>query len=189
MKSQKDVVVKGFVQRGAGRQRQRGYSVIEMGIVLALAAIAIGALAWVSVGLFTNTALNTESQKLQSMTNALYKYSQSSPDTSGFSTAMAIAIQAVSPDSVTGTVINSKVGGSITVAPATLVAANDAFSINYSAVKKAACVSFVKDNGQAFDTVVVNGTNVKTTTDTGVTDAVATACAAANAVVFTKSKA
>lgn len=171
-------------------RKQRGFSFVELGIVLLIIGVLVGVGVPVGLSLMKSAAVSTETSRITNLNAKLAGYAANSADTSQISSAMAIANEWVAPDSVSGTTITHKLGGVVTITPATLVSANDAYAINYSTLKALPqCSAFVKNNAGGFDQVVVNGTTVKATTSTTLNEAsLATACAASNTIVFTKAK-
>jgi len=175
------------------RRKNKGFNLIELGIVMVVIAVAVAAVGLGARALMRSTKVNGETDRISFMASKYRGYLSTSVDTSGVSNTQAVTIHAVRDDAVSGaSTILSRFGGQVTVAPATLMTANDAVSFQYAGVGQDECIAFVKQAAGQFNQISVNGTVVKSTTASVVTDATlegaSTNTAAGNTIVFTLSK-
>lgn len=125
------------------RRRQAGFSLIEIGIVLVIVAI-IAVLVYSKYSTINNRRIaQAEADRVsQLISNIRARYSQV-PDFNGITPAIVINNGAAPSEMVSGTTLKSGWATTVSVAPATLSTANDAFQITYT-VPKQYCSEFVQ---------------------------------------------
>lgn len=144
-------------------KRQAGFTLVELGIVVAIGAVIIGLGLVVVPSLLASTRANAEISEIPTIATKIQRAYANRPTFAGMNQATVIGLKAFPDSSVTGAVISNRWGGLVTVAPATLVVANDAFTITTTGVPSEECVQV----GQGLETVarsiaIPAGTPVKT---------------------------
>ena len=142
------------------RRNQGGYNLIELGLVLVLIALV----AILVYAKFTKTnnsriAQNEADRVAQLVSNTRARYAQAT-DFSGLNATVLINSGAAPSEMITGGSLQSGWNSNISVAPDTLSASNDAFTLTYS-VPKDYCAEFVQGAAGAVAKVTVSGTVVK----------------------------
>lgn len=166
------------------KRRQRGFTLTEMGLALAIVAILFAGVYLVmqrnqrKIDIKDNGTLVTETAaNLQANFGRLNQYGT-------ITTAIAVQSRTIPPelrDPGANTATNSY-GGSITVVPSTLTATNDSASLSWGNVPSDHCMELAKFVRNVGRRITVAGSIVKPT-DGSLNDAtLATACESANRV-------
>lgn len=149
----------------------QGMSLIELLLVVGLAAIILAGMFVAYNKVQSTNAANTESANISTLRAGIKNLYGTTSNYSGVTEVILLQARVV-PDSMrtaAGTTINNSFGGAVTVAPATFAGnANSAFAITYPNVPVDVCAKLVVAVSQSFNLVTVNGTTVKnTSTATG----------------------
>lgn len=173
---------------------QRGISLIEVMVYMVIAALVLSAVVGIIALVRGDNKIDTEGKRLQFGMEKVMSYLATSPDTSSVDNSLAIRLGAVPPDAVQGTTgITTKLGGTAVYAPTTISNPNDGVSVTMDKLDEKACLNFTKQQGAAFTRVSVNGSPVKTITDSSIQEnSLKNACtnaASGNTVVFERLKA
>lgn len=170
------------------KNNTKGMSLIELLLVVGLAAIILAGMFVAYNKVQSTNAANTESANISTLRAGIKNLYGTTSNYNGVTGTILLNARAV-PDSMrtaTGTTINNSFGGAVTVAAAAYSGGTDnAFSITYPNVPVDVCAKLVVAVSQSFNIVTVNGTSVKnTSTATGNEvniGTLATSCASNNA--------
>lgn len=124
------------------KKRQKGFTLVELGIVVAIAAVIIGIALAVVPALLASTRANAEISQLPTVTTKIQRAYANAANFAAVTTAAVVNLN-VFPDSQVDKVavtISNRWGGSVTVAPATLVNANDGVAITETLIPTAECL-------------------------------------------------
>lgn len=175
------------------KKRQSGFTLVELGIVVAIAAIIIGIGLVVVPSILASTRANAEISELPTIATKIQRAFANQPNYGALTQAGIVNLN-VFPDSVVdktaGTIVN-RWGGAVTVAPATLSQANDAVAITSNDIPTAECLQIGQGVEGSMRRIVVGTTEVKAPGTTAANPtALGTACNATATVtmVFTLGK-
>jgi prepilin-type N-terminal cleavage/methylation domain-containing protein len=124
------------------KKRQSGFTLVELGIVVAIAAIIIGIGLIVVPSILASTRANAEISELPTITTKIQRSFANQPNYAAVTQASIIGLN-VFPTSVvdkTAGTVSNRWGGVVTVAAATLVNANDGVSITSTQIPTAECL-------------------------------------------------
>ena len=153
------------------KKRQRGFSLIELIVVVAIVGLVAAAVISRSASTQQSTQIQTESQNLQSIVGKAKSVFAGRPNFNGATTAFMLANGAFPTSMVNNNVVTHSWNGAVTVAPG---ANPTTLDITYAAVPTAACIEFVSSQSRPYVEVTVAGTAVKNgaaVADTGATQA------------------
>ena len=175
------------------KKRQSGFTLVELGIVVAIAAIIIGIGLVVVPSILASTRANAEISELPTITTKIQRAYANQPNFAALTQAGIVNLN-VFPESVVnktaGTIAN-RWGGAVTIAPATLKQANDAVAITSADIPTAECLQIGQGVEGAMRKITV-GTTVVKADGVSAADpaALGTACNAAATVsmIFTFGK-
>lgn len=175
------------------RKKQKGFSLIEILVVLAVIAILVGGIVAAVQGLNSDAEVSNEARNINTMSDRVKKMYGSSAFT-GLTTAVAWD-GGIFPDALTEAAGASNAGGIhswkglVTIASATLNGiANGGYAITYATVPGESCLDLVTSVEGRFDEITVAGTPVKAFNGVLNRATAATNCAANTvALVFTGS--
>lgn len=178
-------------------KNQKGFTVVEIIVVLLVIAVLVGS-ALKGYAVYRDTQATTEVSDLQYVIAKLQSKYRNTPSTAAVTTANAITGN-VFPASmnVGATTVTNRVGGLVTVAPATVSTANDAFLITEAGWASEGCQRIAGDITPNVKKVVVTpaggaATTVYSTYGTvvtltpSVTDAACSGATNDVAITFTK---
>lgn len=150
----------------------KGFSLIELIIVLAVVGVAIAAVFRGIPAIQASRDANSESQNLSNIVASIDGFYASSNSYTGLTTAMAICAKAVPQAMVTaaatctanpptGGAASNTWGGTVAIVPVTYgvgAVANNAFTVTYNSVPSDACIKFAAQAAPNYPRVRINGT-------------------------------
>lgn len=145
------------------RQKQKGFSSVEMGLVLLVVALLVVAAVYMYRDNLRRTSVNNNMMHLTSISGALRSVYGQANQYANVTTAIAVS-GAVVPKSLrngTATTATNTFGGTIEIAPATLTSANDAIQITWPNVASDQCQDIVMGVVSEMRKVQVAGSDVK----------------------------
>lgn len=160
------------IKRRNVKHQQRGFGLVEvmvaMAVVLILAIIAVPRVNGMIISNKT-PALGTDLQKFVAVTSAAAQGAGATPYTGIGGAQLASSMRTHSSNvTVTGTgaeaVVTHAIGatdGTVTVAPATITTAGDAFAITVAQVNEAACPQLSAVMQRVSESMTINGITVK----------------------------
>jgi prepilin-type N-terminal cleavage/methylation domain-containing protein len=125
------------------KKRQSGFTLVELGIVVAIGAVIIGIGLIVVPSLLASTRANGEVAELPAIATKISRAYANQPNFSTLTHANVVGLQVFPDNQVSGTTVTNRWGGTVTVASigATgLVSAHDAFTITSTGVPSDECV-------------------------------------------------
>ena len=144
------------------KKSQAGFTLVELGIVVGIAAVIIGLSLTVVPGLLATTRANAE---ISEVTAIVAKIQRTYTNQSNYATATTPIIASVKafPDNeVAGSVITNRWGGLVTIAPTTLASIpNAGLNLTYASVPTAECLLIVQGVERTMRVITVNGVIVK----------------------------
>jgi type II secretory pathway pseudopilin PulG len=173
------------------KRRTSGMTLLEFGIVIGLFALVVGLALYVVPSILANIRSNAEATLLPTVESKIQRAYANQPNYGSVTTAQIAGLLIYPQSEVSGTTITNRWGGPVTLAPATLVTANDAVAITSANVPTSECIQLEQAVESSFRTITINGTAVKLDNPTAVVNesTVSTACASAtNSMVFTFGK-
>lgn len=176
------------------KTKQSGFTLVELGIVVAIAAVIIGIGLVVVPSVLAATRANGEISDLPAISTKIQRAFANQPNFSTPTTAsMAVLVNLrVFPENmVSGTTVTNRWGGSLTAAVSTLQTANDSVTLTDTNVPGPECNQVVQGIDRSYRQIKVNATTVKADGDAQVNLAtLGTACNAAgnNAIAVTFGK-
>lgn len=167
-------------------KKQKGYSLVELGIVIAVIAIFIGGVVTFGQGMFKDTEVKTEQQNIQAAADNIKKLYEGT-NYSGFDNTVAQNAKVFS-DRLVDNGYNNVWNGLVSATAADVNSvANSGYAITYTEVPQDVCPDFVAGVQGKFDVITIGSTEVKSFN--GKLDRAATAaqCASATTVdiIFT----
>lgn len=170
--------------------KQRGFTLIELGIVVVIGSILLAVALSIATTVLADNRANDELKEVPLIVTRIQKLYNNRANFTGLTTALAISQNSFPANRVTSTTtVTNRWGGTITVAPATMVTASDAVTATYTNVPKSECLAVLPQLDSSMRTMTVGGTSTKA--DGVPTDltALGTQCALApTTVVYTFSK-
>ena len=145
-----------------GRKRQQGFTMLELGLVLLIAAI----LGFIAVRQYNGSRSDSKSQdEVSEMTRTLSKIQaaySSLPDYAGVTTQVLINNNVFDDSWVNTarTAVLNNFNGAVTAAPFTLTNANDAVAVTSAGYDRAACGNLPMKVANAVRRLDINGTTV-----------------------------
>ena len=172
------------------KRRTSGMTLLEFGIVIGLFALVVGLALYVVPSILANIRANAEATLLPTVESKIQRAWANQPNFSQVTTAQVAGLHIFPDSEVSGTTIVNRWGGPVTIAPATLVTANDATAITSGNVPTAECMQVEQAVETSFRQITINGTVVKADGQTLVNEnTVETACASTtNTMVYTFGK-
>jgi prepilin-type N-terminal cleavage/methylation domain-containing protein len=122
------------------KKRQSGFTLVELGMVVAIGAIIIGIGLVVVPSILASTRANAEISELPTVVTKIQRSFQNQPNYSLVSQSTIAGLKAFPDAQVSGTTITNRWGGTVTVAPATLVTADDAVALTSTQIPTAECL-------------------------------------------------
>ena len=145
---------------------QKGFTIIELMIVLAIISILIGGVI-VGLQMMDDTKASSAARDSSVSITALKLKYRNIGTTAAVTTTNAIAGN-VFPSSMDwvagGTTVNNQAGGAVTVVPATIVSANDAFLLSEDGFKSSQCQKYIGSIFPNVKKIVVTPTGGAATT-------------------------
>lgn len=133
----------------------------EMLLVVAVIGVLLYIVAsniFLSKGKIAVAQASTALTEITSETQTLFKRQGTF---AGISPAVLINNKIIPQDMVSGTNILNQWNQTVAVAPATVITANDAFTLTYPGVDKEACSALIQSSEASFYQIAVNGVLVK----------------------------
>lgn len=143
------------------KKRQSGFTLVELGIVVAIVAIIIGIALVVVPSILASTRANAEISELPTVVTKIKRSYANQPDFSLVSQATIAGLKVFPDSQVSGTNITNRWGGPVTVAPATLVTDNDAVAITTTQVPTAECLQIGQGVEGSMRQITIAGVVVK----------------------------
>lgn len=173
------------------KRRTSGMTLLEFGIVIGLFALVVGLALYVVPSILSNIRSNAEATNLATVESKIQRAYANQPNYSQVTTAQVASLHIFPDSEVAGSTITNRWGGAVTLAPATLVSANDATAITSTNVPVAECIQLEQAVESSFRTININGTAVKLDNPSAVVSetTVSGACSTpTNSMVFTFGK-
>jgi len=181
-----------------GMKRQGGFTMVELGVVVAIAAAILVIALTVVPTILANNRANAEMQELPSVTSNIQKAYSNAPNYTGATLDSVIRLNAFPAERVTvpaagAATATNRWGGNVTMAVGTLTSANDIARVVYTGVPERECKTVIQGVTNLMRRVYVDsanggnaggGTLVKN--DGAALDlaALGTACAATNSITY-----
>lgn len=174
--------------RTIGRN-QYGYSIIEIGIVLAVIAIAATGIILFGIQKFAEIGAKNEADIVKELGLSVIAYKQNRPNFAGLTSDEVRTSGRVPPARINGTNIVNGSAGTITFAPTTVTTANDAFTVTSTNLKDNVCKLAPTGIESLATSMSINGTVVKAVGATLVDTTVNASCTGdTNTIVTTFTK-
>lgn len=158
------VVQRGRIPR-AWRAVQRGFTLIEVLIVIALVAVMLGAVFAVANRVNVQSTLSDFSSNMTLMASETRTAFRPQGTFLGVTPAVLIGMGIVPPSMVSGSaIVTPWAGSTVEVAPEMVSVAGDAVRFTVSGIPGAQCAAFVAAMEPAFARIRVGPTNVKNMT-------------------------
>lgn len=164
------------------RPNQKGFSLTEMLIVVAVLAVLVAGIVAATGDVFTGDKTQRFARDLSKLSMDIKTLYNKSPDYGTLTNQVAEDAGVVPKDMLTGAAgaHQGPWGGAITIQPATVTAANDHMEIIVAGIPQAACAKLVATTAEGFSWMDLNGTVEKATPNAVIDPAVVSAnCAAA----------
>lgn len=151
-----------FVQNG--RARQGGFTMVELGIVVAIAAAILVIALTVVPTVLSNNRSNAEMQELPSVVTNIQKAYSNAPNYNGATLDAVIRLNALPSERVTipaaglATAAN-RWGGTITMAVATITSTDDIVRLVYTGVTERECKTVIQGLGGLTRRIYVDSAN------------------------------
>lgn len=173
-------------------RNHRGFTLVELMMVIAvIGVIGLGAVIVFGKAM-KKQRVNSEVQTLAEITSGIQKHYFNKPNFTGLSNTIAVSYKLVPDDMIVAApaTIGNRWTGSVTIAPATVSAANDSYSYTTTLVPSAECLDVVLAMAPQYTATSVAGTVVKAAGGTLNETTLATQCNSADAVtiVYTVGK-
>ncbi len=173
---------------------QRGFGIIEIGIVLVIVSMLLAVTLGYVRGVLADNRANDEAKDLSQTILRIQRLYNNRSSFTGVTATGLVGNGVFPPErvpSITGSTVNNRWGGTVTPSLTTLVTTNDAITLTYSLVPQLECNSLVAQVERSTARIAVNSSTVKTYSVSGGTldiNALGTACAASgstNSIAFT----
>tara|TARA_B100001105_G_scaffold136374_3_gene109251 strand:+ start:8115 stop:8639 length:525 start_codon:yes stop_codon:yes gene_type:complete len=165
------------------RNKQCGFTLVELVVVLAIIIAAITAIISRQMSTSQTSRVQSESGNLQTIVGKVNSTFAGRTSYAGATTAFLLSQGAFPTSMVVGSNVVNGWNGTVTVAPG---AGNTSVDITYGGVPSSACIELVANTSKAYRTVTVGATVVKTTAqseaDLGATEAACSATTTANVI-------
>lgn len=124
------------------KKRQKGFTLVELGIVVAIGAVIIGIGLIVVPSLLASTRANAEISELPTVATKIQRAYANQPNYSGMTHAAVVNLKVFPDNQVSGTTVTNRWGGGVTVAvnATGIVSANDSFTITSTGIPEDECV-------------------------------------------------
>jgi prepilin-type N-terminal cleavage/methylation domain-containing protein len=167
------------------KKRQSGFTLVELGMVVAIGAIIIGIGLVVVPSILASTRANAEISELPTVVTKIQRSFQNQPNYSQVSQSTIAGLKAFPDSQVSGTTITNRWGGTVTVAPATLVTTDDAVAITSTQIPTAECLQLGQGVEGTMRQISIAGVVVKADGTTATDPAkLGTQCASASTVTI-----
>lgn len=145
------------------KKKQSGFTLVELGIVVAIAAVIIGISLVVVPGLLASTRANAEVSELPAIATKIQRAYANQPNYATLTHSTVVGLKVFPESSVAGTVVTNRWGGLVTIAPfaAGLLSANDAFTFTTTGVPSVECVQVVQSLERSARAIAVGAVQVK----------------------------
>lgn len=173
-------------------RQQRGYSLVELSIVVAIIALLIYGVVKLVNGVIADHKANAELSEMPTIITKIQKIYANRPNFSGATQAILVNNNAFPADWVVAGSTNlvNRWSGTVTLAVATIGAiANNAITLTTAGVPDSECKSIVPGMDDSVRTTTVNGTVVKQDKQQSDPALTGTSCnTGSNTIVYTFSK-
>lgn len=151
------------VYRKFQSKHQQGYTLIELGIGIAIIAILTAFIVGFSLSYYKKTRLNNEARDMDFIQGEITRHYSADPSTFPSMTDTVLISFDLVPKSwrVTASTMKSPRYGAATFAPATLNTTNDSVSMTINNVPTSDCKELVKARSESYRQITVAGTVVK----------------------------
>jgi prepilin-type N-terminal cleavage/methylation domain-containing protein len=127
-------------------KRQAGFTLVELGIVVAIGAILIGIGFMLVPSLLTSSKVKAEANAMSTAATKIQQRYDGRPNFSGITTAIVAGLSVLPENSVSGATVTNSWGGNVTFAAnaAGVNNPNDSFLYTTTAVPSAACTELAQ---------------------------------------------
>jgi prepilin-type N-terminal cleavage/methylation domain-containing protein len=143
------------------KKLQSGFTLVELGIVVAIAAVIIGLGLVVVPSILASVRANSEVSDLPTIATKVQKTFANVPNYSTLTQAIAVGMRVFPDATVAGVTVTNRWGGAVTIAPSTIVLANDAFTLTSVGVPAAECVQIAQGMERNARIISIAGVVVK----------------------------
>lgn len=165
------------------RNKQQGFTLIELMIVLGIAALIVAGVITMYLKSSSSQKVNDETTNLNTIVSGVRNLYSTSSNYVGLTTAVVVNAKIPPAKLVNGTTINNAFGGQVNIAPASISGGtNNAFTVALTQVGSEECTKMVPATVRSFDKVAVGATVLTPASNAG---AIVTACNAAAAQTIT----
>lgn len=164
------------------KQNQKGFTMVEIAIVVAIAALLlIGVTA--APRIIASNKANAEASELPQIVTGIQKVYANYPNYAGATLAQVIGMKALPDERVTtATTANNRWSGAITMATAATYNPNDSIKLSYASVPTRECNDVLQSVESRFIRIAVAGVDVKPAGGTLNLTTLGTQCGSANNV-------
>jgi prepilin-type N-terminal cleavage/methylation domain-containing protein len=142
---------------------QRGFSLLEVALVLVVILLGAGAILSAYTGTKSAADANNESKNINTILAGVKRIYAGTRGYTGLANTVLINGGGAPTNMISGTNLTNAYGGAVTVAPTNISGGtNNAFTITYAGVPGPDCTALVNQVSQTFSVIVVGTTNVKT---------------------------
>lgn len=152
------------MQRNVWRAAQRGFTMVELGVVVAIAAAILVIALTVVPTILANNRANAEMQELPSVISNIQKAYSNAPTYNGATLDAVIRLNAFPNERVTvpgagAATASNRWGGAITMTVGTITTANDITRLVYAGVPERECKSVIQGIANLTRRVYVDSSN------------------------------